>query len=230
MALLLLPLLLAAGILAAGVYLGQQQAYSRMGIDPQRYRAMAEALPEAQAHIEELKRQLAAADIRHEVDRASLELVRQDLAHQQEQLAELAEGLRFYRSLMAPGDIAQGFSLRGIELVPRDTLGRYAYRIVVQQEARKHDTVRGDLQVYVQGIEGGESLRYELAEITADLESNQIPLRFRYFQAIEGELDLPEGFQPQTIDVEAKLSSPRKLVIEQRYPWQVLDKFTHVGK
>jgi len=228
---MVLAITLSVGVtLAAGIYIGQRAAYSDMGVDPQRYRQLQQALPEAQRAAQKLKRRLSAADTRHQVDRAALELVRQDLAQQQEQIADLDEGLRFYRSLMAPGEIAQGFSLRGIELVARDKPGRYGYRIVVQQEARKHETMRGKLQVHLLGLQESQSVSYSLAALTDDMENNDIPLRFRYFQAIEGELALPEGFQVQTIDVLATVTSPRKLEVGELYPWQIQEKFTHVGK
>ncbi|MBN7799119.1 DUF6776 family protein [Parahaliea mediterranea] len=222
--------LCAALLLGLGIYLGQRAAYSGMGMDPERYRELERALPQARQQIADLERQLGAANTRHEVDRAALEMVRQDLARQREQIADLDEGLRFYRSLMAPGEIAQGFSLRGLELMARETPGRYAYRLVAQQEARKHEVVRGTLRLEVLGLADGQPVSYPLSELARDVENGDIPLRFRYFQAIEGELELPEDFEPQAVEVLAAVSSPRRLEVRESYPWQLQEKFTHVGK
>lgn len=226
----LVSTLIAALLLGLGIYLGQRAAYSGMGMDPVRYRELERALPEARQRVAELERELGSAATRHEVDRASLEMVRQDLARQREQIADLDEGLRFYRSLMAPGEIAQGVSLRGLELMAREAPGRYAYRLVAQQEARKHEVVRGALQLKVLGLADGQPVSYPLSELAQDVESGDIPLRFRYFQAIEGELELPAGFEPQSVEVVAAVSSPRRLEVRQSYPWQLQEKFTHVGK
>lgn len=222
--------LIAALLLGAGIYLGLRAAYSGMGVDPARYRELQQALPRAQEQVAELERELATARTRHEVDRTALELVRKNLAEQREQIADLDEGLRFYRSLMAPGEIAQGFSLRGFELIQRDTSGRYAYRLVAQQEARKHDTVRGEVKISVLGLRDKQSVSYPLAELAQDVEGNTIPLRFRYFQMIEGELEVPEGFEPQRIEVVATITNPRKLEVREQYPWRLQERFTHVGK
>ncbi len=222
--------LAAALVLGAGFVLGRQAAFSGVGIDPLRYRAQGEALQAAQAEQAELSRQLGVLVARHEVDRTALELVRQELAGQREQIAGLEEGIRFYRSLMAPGEIAQGFSLRKIELVAREEPGRYGFRIVAQQEARKHTPLQGELYAEVSGQQAGEPRSYPLAELSADLESTILPLRFRYFQSIEGVLVLPEGFEPQAVSVVATLSSPNKAEAREQYPWQVQEKFTHVGK
>lgn len=222
--------LVGALLLGAGIYLGQRAAYSGLGIDRAHYRELEEALPRARERAEELEQELSTARTRQEVDRTALELVRKNLAEQREQIADLEEGLRFYRSLMAPGEIAQGFSLRGIELKQGAEPGRYRYRLVAQQEARRHDTLSGAVEVTVLGLREKQPVSYPLAELAPDVEDNALPLKFRYFQLIEGELVIPEGFEPQRVEVLATISSPRKLEVREDYPWQLQEKFTHVGK
>ena len=216
-------------LLGSGLYLGQRAAYSGMGIDPAEYRELQAALPEAEAEIERLQQALSVVQTRHNIDRDSLELVRREIAQQKEQIASLEEGLQFYRSLMSPESIAQGLSLRPIELVKRGEQ-RYAYRIVAQQEARKHTLLRGDLYAEVKGRQGEEIVTYPLASLADDLDNNSIKLRFRYFQAVEGELVLPEGFEPDSISVVARSSTPSKAEIREDYPWRTNERFTHVGK
>jgi hypothetical protein len=222
--------LAAALVLCVGLLLGRQSAFSGIGIDPQRYRAHAKALENARAEQADLSHRFGVLTARHDVDRTALELVRQELAAQREQIAGLEEGIRFYRSLMAPGEIAQGFSLRKIELVAREEPGRFGFRVVVQQEARKHASVRGELYAEVSGQQAGEPRSYPLGALSADLEGTVILLRFRYFQSIEGDLLLPEGFEPQTVSVVATLSVPETAEVREQYPWQVQQKFTQVGQ
>ncbi len=229
-----------AAAFAAGYYLGQRSAGESGTEVAERVEAPVVApVPRSEIasdgelaaeRIGQLEAELATANTRHEVDRAALEMVRQDLAGQREQIADLDEGLRFYRSLMVPGEIAQGFSLRGIELVAREVSGVYGYRLVAQQEARKHEAMRGEVQITILGSHEGQPFSYPLAELVQDMKSNSIPLRFLYFQAIEGELVIPDGFEPQTVEVVAELSSPRKMEVRESYPWQLQEKFTHVGK
>jgi hypothetical protein len=228
--LILIMALAGALVLALGFYLGQRAAYSGMDIDPRAYRAMQRELPVARKQQKALAGELQVQRTRHEMDRRALEMVRQELAAQKERIAELGEGLRFYTSLMAPQEIANGLSLRDIELVARDEPGRYAYRIVVQQEARKHELLKGELHVEVFGTLGDEEVSYPLAELSDDLGDGVMQLRFRYFQAIEGELELPAGFEPQGVSVVASSSTPRKAEARKRYPWQLQERFTHVGK
>ncbi|MEP4485896.1 MAG: DUF6776 family protein [Halioglobus sp.] len=217
-------------VLGLGFYLGQRATYSGLGIDPASYRALMASEAERQGALETLQSELDMQKTRNEVDRGALELVRSDIANQKQEIAELQEGLQFYRSLMAPGEIAQGLSLRTIELVSREAPGVFAYRIVAQQEARKHATVKGELYIEVFGRVGEESVSYPLSSLSDDMDSNVVTLRFKYFQSIEGELALPEGFEPESINVVATATKPRKAEVREQFPWQVKERFTHVGK
>ena len=141
--LVLIAALLASLVLVLGFWVGQQAAYSGMGVDSELYREMQRELPAARERAQALAQELEVQRTRNEVDRKALEIVRSDIARQKEQISGLEEGLRFYRSLMAPGEIAQGLSLRDIELIARTDPGRYAFRIVAQQEALKHQMLKG---------------------------------------------------------------------------------------
>ena len=222
--------LLLVVMLFAGFYLGQRAAYSGMGMDAGIYRAMEAEIPQLQAEITRLEGELEVQLTRREVDQQALEMVRGEIAAQKEQISGLEEGLRFYRSLMAPGEIAQGLSLRPIELVALDKPNSFAFRIVAQQEARKHSQLKGDLSVDVVGVLEGEQVSYPLAELSEDVEGLDVPLRFRYFQSIEGELELPDGFEPGSVNLVARASSPRKAEVRVQFPWQLQERFTHVGK
>ena len=226
----LVATLLLAVALLAGFYLGQWTAYNQMGLDPAVYRAMEQELQDSTAAIAQLRAELDVQQARHEMDQQSLELVRREIAAQKEQIAAQEEGLRFYKSLMAPGEIAQGLSLRPPELVALEEPGHFAFRIVAQQEARKHTLLKGDLSAELNGLLMDQEVSYSLAELSDDLDSGTVSLRFRYFQSIEGELKLPEGFEPRSVSLVATASAPRKMEVREQFPWQLQERFTHVGK
>jgi hypothetical protein len=227
---LLLAVLILLGFMVAAFYIGERAAYSGMGLNPELYRAMKTQLPELQAQLVVAEARLEVQSTQNQMGQQALEMVRRDLADQKEQIASLEEGLQFYRSLMAPGEIAQGLSLRPLELVALDSPGYYSYRIVAQQEARKHSQLKGELSAEVIGVLAGQQVSYLLAELSSDIEGSEIALRFRYFQSIDGELSLPEGFEPRSVSLVATATAPRKMEVREQYPWQVKEKFTHVGK
>jgi hypothetical protein len=82
----------------------------------------------------------------------------------------------------------------------------------------------------VTGALEAQEVSYSLGELSDSFSSESGALKFRYFQIIEGELVLPEGFEPTGMSVVAKASTPRKLEITEQFPWQLQERFSNVGK
>lgn len=223
-------MVLIALVLAAGFYLGQRAAHSAIRADPDSSRNMQLQLSAVREDLKAVQGDLEVQRTLHDVDREALELVRREMTAQRERTADLEEGLRFYRGLMAPGEVASGLSVRRPELVAHERPGRYAYRIVVQQEARKHELLEGSVSVEVFGLLGEEQVSYPLSQLSNDMGEEGLPLHFRYFQAIEGVLTLPDGLEPTGMAVLAITSKPRKAEVREQFPWQVQERFIHVGK
>lgn len=225
-----LAVLVVVALLLVAFYLGERAAYSGMGLSPELYRAMKTELPRLQEELVAVETELEVQRTRNQVSEQALEMVRREIAEQKEQISSLEEGLQFYRSLMAPGEIAQGLSVRPLELVATEQAGQFAFRIVAQQEALKHSQLKGQLSAEVVGVLGEQQVSYSLADLSDDVDGEAVTLRFRYFQSIEGTLVLPEGFEPRSVSLVATATTPRKMEVREIFPWQVKERFTHVGK
>jgi len=221
---LLLGLLVLGAVLAAGYFSGQRNTYTELGAEAGEIPAAAEQ------ELLTLQEELEVQRVQHELDSAALDMVREEIAAQKEQIANLEEGLRFYKGLMAPEELAHGLSLRKLELVATQASDRFVFRLVAQQEALKHSTLKGTLSIELFGQQGGQEVSYPLADLSDDIEDNTVTLRFRYFQSIDGELVLPAGFTPRGFKVLARASAPRKVEFREQFPWQVQERFTYVGK
>jgi hypothetical protein len=156
-----------------------------------------------------------------EVDRKAVDDVRTTVRRQEKTIAELNEEISFYRGLMTPTDRERGLSIRGWELYGGSSPDVFQYKLVLQQLALKHSVLKGSVSVRVMGMENGEQASYSLAELVTDTKKPAFKLRFKYFQNIEGELRVPAGFVPQSIDVVAKATSPKVAKTEKHYSWVV---------
>jgi hypothetical protein len=217
-------------MLLAGMYLGRFAAYVDMNADPQTVHGMRLEISHLREELKAVTGDLQLQHTLHEVDSRALEMVRSEMATQNERTAELEEDLRFYRSLVAPDNTANGLSLRQPEIVADKRPGHFKYRFVIQQKARKHAEVEGTLSVSVVGLEGEEEASYQLVSLSPGTDEEAVALKFRYFQAIEGELVLPDGFEPKEIAVVARASKPRETEVKEQFPWELQDRFTNVGK
>ena len=217
------------GTFVAGLVLGVAGVNLQLSI-AQEKRDLQERIVFLSAQVEELQQWQSNNQTRRDIDAAALEMVRLDLASQQQTIAELARGIKFYKSLMAPGELQEGLSIRSIELFPENEPGRYQFRILVQQSTRKHQLLTGSLNAWVVGELDGEMARFDLPSLSEDVPSANIRLRFKYFQAIDGALTLPEGFTPQLVQMSAKSIKPRRSEISKEFPWAVQEKISNVGQ
>lgn len=222
--------LLFVAVFVVGILIGGSNSLNLYWSAAQENRDLRDRVVVQARKLEDLQQWRVDNETRSEVDSAALEMVRSELASQQETIAELERGIRFYKSLMAPGEEAEGVNVRSVDVLAMEEDGRYPFRVLVQQNARKHDLVTGTMQVVVIGRSQGEKVEYDLSNLSEQVPSADIRLRFKYFQAIDGELTLPEGFRPESVKVSAKSTKPRRSEVSKEFPWSVQEKLSHVGQ
>lgn len=176
-------------------------------------------LQDSRAEAEQLRQQVANLTLSSEVDRQANNSVRNEVIELREQIASLEADISFYRGLMAPGDDAKGLKLGEVQLVARAEPGHYNYKIVVQQLATQHSVISGELNITLVGRRGGELERLGLYQVSDAVDSEDIKLRFKYFQNVEGELILPEGFTPERIELVARSTGKNAAEANKTFNW-----------
>ncbi len=159
------------------------------------------------------------------VNRAALDQLRNDLSNRDSEISDLETNLSFFRSLMVSGKLAAGLGLQPLELIDLGDGRNFEFRIIVQQQAKEHNLVKGTLTVSVFGSREGQFESHTLSSLSEDLNEDVIPFRFRYFQKIRGRLKIPEGFVPQGIDAIARSSSPNRATVQKKWPWLTRENF-----
>lgn len=214
--------------LAAGLLIGGFGSLQLQWENLQEKRELQERVVLQARQLEALRQWQADNQTRLEVDSAALEIVRLELAAQQETIAELERGIRFYKSLMAPGELAQGLNIRSVDLAPTEQENVYQFRILVQQNDSRQELVSGVLIVKVLGESAGAEREFDLSELSEQVPNTDIRLRFKYFQAIDGELKLPAGFVPTMLRVSAVSGKKGQADVVEQIPWAVQERLSHV--
>jgi hypothetical protein len=173
------------------------------------------------AELESLSQQVANLKLASEVDQASSEGVRNQVIALKSQIAALEEDISFYRGLMAPTEDRRGLTIGSMDVIATAVPRRYGFKIVVQQLATNHQVLNGDLKVNVIGQENGLVRTIPLSELSPQISEDAIKLRFKYFQNIEGQIELPEGFEPERIELVAKSSGRDGVSVEKKFGWLV---------
>jgi hypothetical protein len=220
---LLLLLLLAAGV-AGGYLYGYWAGMGGKAFALDRGQQLGSELREARAEAKHLRQQVANLTLSSAVDRQANNNVRDEVIELREQIAALEEDITFYRSLMAPSESANGLALGEVSLLATGNPNRFTYKIVVQQLATRRSVVNGTLTVTLVGhLADGSLERLALHELSPSVEQKNIKLRFKYFQNIEGDLTLPEGFTPEKIELEARSTGKNADTASKSFSWLVRD-------
>jgi len=171
--------------------------------------------------LERLRQQVVNLELAAKVDAQAGESVRSEVRELKQHIAGLEADIALYRGLMAPNEDERGIRIGEITVNATNVPGRYRYRIVVQQVATDHPLLNGAARVQVVGRREGELLRVPLYQLSEELETDDIRLRFRYFQNIEGELMLPSDFTPEHLEVVAESTGTNAKRVEKRMDWQI---------
>ena len=181
--------------------------------------AEAEGL-EATLRVEELEQALAAYELNDDVDTAVSEELRQTIRDLEGRISELNEEVRFYKRLMAPGELERGLQVSGFTLaggtVRPDEL---SFNLLLTQATERRSWVKGRVHVDVLGQQEERDVVLSLTDL-AELESYPLKFRFRYFQDFTGVLKLPEGFRPLSVVVTAVKDNGQN--VQRTFDWRGL--------
>jgi len=206
---------------AAAYYAGQHGLRSSLDEKILAHEQALQQLDKLNSENEALRLRVATAEQSLAIGEHASEKVRAELVQKENRIAELKQEISFYRGLMAPADGSDGVSIGRFSISQTADVRRYQYKLLVQQSATRHDIVKGHATFTVVGRQDGQPKRYPLSDLSPQVESESIPLRFKYFQNIEGELQLPQGFEPEGVELSLKSSGRKGFNIEQRYGWLV---------
>lgn len=205
----------------AAYWYGHKQGMSRQERSFDKIVSIRTELENASSAENELRQALENAKLGAEVDRKALEDVRVEMLELKSQLASLDEENQFYRNLMAPAGNQRGLTFGAMEIAATERPRTYRYKVVMQQLATNHEVLNGTLSFNIIGRQEGVLSVLALRDVSRDVDSLNIKLRFKYFQNIEGELVLPEGYEPERIELEARSTGSQSTTIDKRFGWLV---------
>jgi hypothetical protein len=83
--------------------------------------------------------------------------------------------------------------------------------------------LQGHATVTLAGETAGTPIELPLSQLSGDVEEERIKLRFRYFQSVEGSLELPAGFEPRQVLLAARSSGRKPQQVEKLLDWSPRD-------
>ncbi|HEY7379417.1 MAG TPA: DUF6776 family protein [Steroidobacteraceae bacterium] len=175
-----------------------------------------ERLQKANTELRAKVAELETGRMGQEQERAELA---RTIAELQSQVGRQSQDVAFYRGLVNSTLNAPNIKVQKFQVMAGASNNKYRLHLVLVQAVKPDNIVTGTVEMTVEGTERGQPAKYTLARLTGD-GRNQLPFSFRYFQDLDQEVALPDGFQPGRVNVEVK-SSGRNAPVSQTFNWNV---------
>lgn len=167
-----------------------------------------------------LNEQIALLKTHREIDENAYEKVEAGLNDLQRKIQEQREAIAFYRGIISPADGGHGLRVQDLKVTKGTEEREYHVSLVLVQVMQHHRNVRGDVEFSLEGAQDGEAVTYTLEQLVPADQDSDWPFSFRYFQAFERDLILPDGFTPEKVNIEVRSRTKSVASIEQSFVWQ----------
>ncbi len=188
--------LLVLAAMAAMTFFGYQLAGYLNETDSKRSEAMATTKAILEKENATLKTRVNQLEVALKLAQQETMSERDIQSSLQDEIRHLQSRLDFFESVMAPETTQEGFYVDGIQVFTTNTPNLYQLRFVLLQQRDNRGIVKGDLAVSITGNRDDVRITYESGEVDF-LPEGDIKYRFKYFQAVNVNFTLPEGFEPE---------------------------------
>lgn len=208
-----------AGAVVGAYRLGVDRGVGEAAAAVRERQSLRQRLATMSEELAALRGEVARLQSAQRIDREAHDKVRANLGRVQQQNLELREELQFYRNIVAPSENSAGVQVQRFLVEPAIGPGQFRYKLTLihlRGAKSRKDVARGRVEVYIDGSAGDRKQRLRLAEL---VESAELTYSIKYFKHFEGELRLPEGFQPHSAVVEVIPRGDDRPVLEKRIRW-----------
>jgi hypothetical protein len=164
-----------------------------------------------------MRQKIADLEVGGAIDDKANEEVRLTIEALQNQIAGQNEEINFYKGVMLPNVANKGLRIERLDVTPNAS-GRVKYSLLLTQIVDKHDYVQGGVEILIRGQDGALEKSLQLSELDQE-KQDAVRFRFRYFQNINGEMVIPDGFLPREVMIVAQSSGRNGQRLEKTFDW-----------
>lgn len=200
-------------LILASYYYGE----SRAGYDRMAAARLQDSIETLTQKNSELQEQIVALQRERDVDQAAHAQVQKSLETQQAKLLSLQEELAFYKGIVSPVTGEEGIRVQSLKFTSGGAPRLYHYRLVLIQVRTKEFKVSGNVELKIYGAEQGKPVILDARNI-APKNGASLNFAFQYFENLEGDAILPDGFTPGRVEVTVMESGHAS--VQQNFTWQ----------
>lgn len=215
-------LVFSIGAAAGGFLLGMSQADFQASDASQTRSVLAGQIEQLREENSRIRQTLLKVERGSSVDEQAIREAQRTIRQLQASLSQMNSDLGFYKDIMAPGEVDRSLQIQRMFIRPSGQSNRFSYKFSLTQVGDNSSYVGGQIAVNVIGQRVGKKEIIPLRDLSPSVEELGITFKFRYFQDVEGELTLPDGFKAETIQVVAQAEGKKVARVERTFEWRKL--------
>jgi hypothetical protein len=144
------------------------------------------------------------------------EEVGQEIAELQAQIDRDRQDLAVYRGVIAPASTGNSLQVQQLRITNGDAANHFVAHLTLMQSGKPDATVTGDVSLRVSGMFNGAT-----SFVDALGGPPKGAVSFRYYQAEDFQIVLPDGFAPSGVAVTLRDGRGNGTVATQNFPWRL---------
>ncbi len=153
------------------------------------------------------------------IEHDAYEKANQSQVRLQRELLEMKEQLVFYQGIVSPEQLSLGVNIQSFVLNKKNNLGMYYYKLVLSKRGKSNKFVKGNFDLLIKGQQEGQSKDLSFQQIKQEYNGKDIKFSFRYFQVFEGDMLLPDLFEPYDIQIKIKPTTKKIKPFSESISW-----------
>jgi len=167
-----------------------------------------------------LRERVAILERAQQVEGKAYEGVDTHLRNLQDEVLALKEEIAFYRGIVSDGK-EKGLKIQTFVVDKETSSGAYRFQLVLTQHLKRVKMISGTVKLNVLDDRNGRPKRLMLSDMSGE-QASSLAFEFKFFQRIEGRFVLPDGFNPDRLQVQVVSKGKKPASVEKLFEWRGL--------
>jgi hypothetical protein len=169
-----------------------------------------------QAEVDQLQQRVTTLSRSDQISREANRDLQGTLAERDEEIAGLRADVAFYERLVGSTSQRRGLTVHALRMQPQNDMA-WHFTTTLTQNLNRGAVSTGQLTLTIEGTRAGRLEKLAWADLRQHAEAPGVGYSFKYFQQVEGDVFLPQGFTP--VRVAVRLAPQSGAAVEQSFTW-----------
>lgn len=168
----------------------------------------------------QLRERVAILERAQQVEGKAYEDVDTYLRSLQDEVLALKEEVAFYRGIVSDGK-EKGLKIQTFVVDKETNPGAYRFQLVLTQHLKRVQMISGTVKLNVLDDQNKKPTSLLLSDMSGE-QANSLSFEFKFFQRIEGRFTLPDGFNPDRLQIQVVSKGKTPASVEKSFEWRGL--------